>query len=52
MMFQDNIEEVKHIRYGEFRSIPSVWGHIAASGFGPKEDTEYMSSQIKRFLNI
>lgn len=49
---EDNIEETKHLKRGEFRCIPSVWGHIAASGNGPKQDTEYMISEIKRFLKI
>ena len=49
---EDNIEEVKYLKHGEFRCIPSVWGHIAASGNGARADTECMISEIKRFLKV
>ena len=49
---EDNEEEVKHLEKGEFGCIESVWGHIAGSGIGAKEDTEFMCQEIKRFLQI
>ncbi|EMC91121.1 hypothetical protein BAUCODRAFT_134798 [Baudoinia panamericana UAMH 10762] len=49
---EDNEEEVKHLRNGEFRCIETVWGHIAGGGSGTKEDTEYIIQEIKRFLQL
>nr|OQO26956.1 hypothetical protein B0A51_05955 [Rachicladosporium sp. CCFEE 5018] len=47
---EDNEEEVKHLKHGEFRCIETVWGHIAGGGGGTKEDTEYMKKEIARFV--
>ena len=49
---EDNEEEVKYLKRGKFRCIESVWGHIAGSGNGAREDTEFISREIKRFLAI
>lgn len=48
---EDNVEEVKHLRKGEFSCIETVWGHVAGGGSGTKEDTEFIKSEVKRFLN-
>ena len=49
---EDNEEEVKHLKQGEFRCIETVWGHVAGGGSGTKEDTEYIIQEIKRFLGV
>ena len=48
----DNEEEVKHLKKGEFRCIDTPWGHIAGGGNGRKQDTEYIIREIKQFLGI
>ena len=49
---EDNEEEVKHLKKGEFRCIETVWGHIAGGGGGTKEDTDYMKGEIAKFLGL
>lgn len=49
---EDNEEEVKHLKNGELRVIETVWGHIAGGGGGSKKDTEFIISEIKKFLRI
>ncbi|KAK0275682.1 hypothetical protein LTR35_010952 [Friedmanniomyces endolithicus] len=49
---EDNEEEVKHLKHGEFRVIETVWGHLAGGGSGTKEDTEYIIQEVKRFLKL
>ncbi|TKA25847.1 hypothetical protein B0A50_05602 [Salinomyces thailandicus] len=49
---EDNEEEVKHLKNGEFRCVETVWGHIAGGGSGTKEDTQYIIQEVKRFLQI
>lgn len=47
---EDNEEEVKHLKGGEFRCIESVYGHLAGGGDGAKEDTEFITKKIRRFI--
>ncbi len=49
---EDNEEEVKHLKHGEFRCIETPWGHLAGGGSGRKADTEYIIKEIKSFLQI
>ncbi|KAI7184216.1 hypothetical protein KC352_g22800, partial [Hortaea werneckii] len=49
---EDNQEEVKHLKNGEFQCIDTVWGHLAGGGGGTKEDTQYIIQEIKRFLQL
>ena len=49
---EDNEEEVKHLKHGEFRCIPTVWGHVSGGGSGTKEDTDYIVKEIARFLGL
>ncbi|KAF2158017.1 homoserine acetyltransferase family protein [Myriangium duriaei CBS 260.36] len=41
--------EVKSLKHGTLRVIPSIWGHIAGGGANP-EDTKYMHDEISKFL--
>lgn len=49
---EDNEEEVKHLKHGEFRCIETPYGHIAGGGSGRKADTEYIIKEVKSFLKI
>lgn len=49
---EDNEEEVKHLKNGEFKVIESIWGHLAGGGGGTAGDTAFMAKEIKRFLKI
>lgn len=49
---EDNEEEVKHLKHGEFKCIETVYGHIAGGGSGTEEDTKYIIQEIKRFLGV
>ncbi|KAK4615338.1 Homoserine O-acetyltransferase [Fulvia fulva] len=49
---EDNAEEVKHLNDGVCRPIETIWGHIAGGGGGTKEDTEFMKSEIAKFLQV
>jgi homoserine acetyltransferase len=48
---EDSVEEVKFLEKGEMRVIESVFGHLAGGGFGTRGDTEFISGEIRRFLN-
>lgn len=47
---EDNEEELKHLKCGEFRCIELVYGHLAGGGDGTKEDTDYIIKEVGRFL--
>ncbi|RDW67572.1 homoserine acetyltransferase [Coleophoma cylindrospora] len=47
----DSEEEVKNLKHAEFRCIESVNGHLAAGGYGTKEDTSYQITEIGQFLS-
>lgn len=49
---EDNEEEVKHLKHGQFKCIETVWGHVAGGGSGTKEDTECIIREIKQFLDV
>lgn len=49
---EDNEEEVKHLRYGSFKCIETIWGHIAGGGNSTADDTKFMIEQIAAFLKI
>lgn len=44
--------EVKHLAHGELSVIDSIWGHIAAGGFGLRQEEAFLAQEIKRFLEI
>ncbi len=45
----DSIEEMKHLRHGELRPIPSPWGHAAGAGPNPT-DAAFVASAITEWL--
>jgi homoserine acetyltransferase len=47
---EDNEEEVKHLKHGEFRCIGSVHGHLAGGGLSTKGDSDYIIKEIEGFL--
>ncbi|KUJ15187.1 homoserine acetyltransferase [Mollisia scopiformis] len=47
---KDSEEEVKSLKYREFRCVQSVYGHLAGGGMGTKEDTDFLVQEIRRFL--
>lgn len=49
---QDSEEEVKHLKYGQFRCIESIHGHLAGGGDTTKEDTNFIVKEIERFLSL
>ena len=48
---QDSEEELKHLVHGKLRVIESVWGHLAAGEWGPREDQEFIKMEIQQFLS-
>ena len=49
-LVDDSEIEMKHLRKAEFAPIETVWGHVAGGG-GNKEDTEWMSEKIGKFMS-
>lgn len=47
----DSEQELKHLKHGKLRVIDSVWGHLAGGEFGPQEDKDFISAEIKTFLS-
>jgi homoserine O-acetyltransferase len=47
---EDSEEEVKYLENGELSVIESVYGHLVGGGFGTREDKEFISGEIGRFL--
>ena len=48
---EDSAEELKHLKHGKLRIIESVWGHLAAGEWGPREDQEFIKMEIQQFLS-
>ena len=46
----DNRLEMRHLRRGELRPIPSVWGHRAGNPRDQPEDRAFIESQLKALL--
>ena len=46
---EDGEDEVKHLKRGVFRPIPSIWGHIAGGGAND-EDVRWMDAMIEEFM--
>jgi len=45
----DSIEEMKHLRHGELRPIPSAWGHAAGAGPNPT-DAAFVAAAVAEWL--
>jgi homoserine O-acetyltransferase len=46
---EDVASDAAHIAGAKFRVIPSVWGHMAGSGFNPA-DSAFIEAEIKALL--
>lgn len=46
----DNAAELPHLRHGEMRVIPSINGHRAGNPLGFAEDTEFLKSATRAWL--
>ena len=47
---EDNRRELAHLRHGEMRPIPSVWGHRAGNPVMNPEDAEFIKVNVRRWL--
>ena len=47
----DNAAELPHLRTGELRPIPSIWGHRAGSPAGIPEDLEFLTTSVREWLD-
>jgi homoserine O-acetyltransferase len=50
-MVEDNASEMPHLTHAELRPIPSIFGHAAASGFGPPEDAAFIAKGVHDLLS-
>lgn len=46
----DNEAELAHLRFGECRPIPSIWGHAAGSPGGIPEDEAFLRNAVYEWL--
>jgi homoserine O-acetyltransferase len=46
----DNEAELEHLRHGELRVIPSIWGHRAGSPHGIPEDLAFLRTAVQDWL--
>jgi homoserine O-acetyltransferase len=47
---EDNWREVKHLRRGELRPIPSIWGHRAGNPLGNPTDERFIAQAVRELL--
>ncbi len=47
----DNEAELVHLRHGELRPIPSVWGHRAGSPQGLPDETAFLRTAVREWLD-
>jgi homoserine O-acetyltransferase len=47
----DNAGELPHLRAGDLRPIPSVWGHRAGSPAGLPTETEFLREVVNDWLD-
>lgn len=47
---EDNRREVKHLKRGELRPIPSIWGHRAGNPLGNPEDERFIAQAVRELL--
>ena len=48
---EDNKLEMPHLKHGELRSIPSIFGHLAGSQFGPPQDVAFVAKGVSDLLS-
>jgi homoserine O-acetyltransferase len=46
----DNQAELTHLRHGELRVIPSIWGHRAGSPHGIPDDLAFLRTAVREVL--
>jgi homoserine O-acetyltransferase/O-succinyltransferase len=47
---EDNRREVKHLKRGELRPIPSIWGHRAGNPITQPEDERFIAQAVRELL--
>jgi len=47
----ENAAEVAHLRNGELRPIPTIWGHLAGNPNGNQPDTEFLAKGVHELLS-
>ena len=47
----DNAAELPHLRSGELRAIPSIWGHRAGSPEGIPSDLAFLTGAVREWLD-
>ncbi len=48
---EDNALEMPHLMHEELRPIPSIFGHLAGSSFGPPQDAAFVAKGISDLLS-
>jgi homoserine O-acetyltransferase len=48
---EDNELEMPHLMHGELRPIPSIFGHLAGSQFGPPQDAAFVAKGVSDLLS-
>ncbi|MGI8746881.1 MAG: hypothetical protein ACR2J4_00825 [Deinococcus sp.] len=46
----DNAAELPHLRRGELRPIPGIWGHRAGSPAGLPEELAFLKGAVREWL--
>lgn len=47
---EDSEEEVKHLKQGKLSVIESIWGHVAGGGGGTKADNDFITEEVRKWL--
>ena len=47
----DNESELEHLRHGELAVIPSIWGHRAGNPRGVPADLDFLTHQVRSWLD-
>ena len=48
---EDNVLEMPHLMHGELRPIPSIFGHLAGSSYGPPQDVAFVAKGVSDLLS-
>ncbi|MEP7026443.1 MAG: homoserine acetyltransferase, partial [Actinomycetota bacterium] len=47
----DNEAELRHLRHGALATIPSIWGHRAGSPEGIPADLDFLTLEVRSWLD-
>ena len=47
----DNADEQRHLRAGELRPIPSIWGHVAGAPANIPKDFAFLKAEVRAWLD-